>query len=52
MGWLTDEILFYGGMAAAGGALAAALIYCVLSHIGMIRLCARLEAEYGAKQKK
>ena len=48
---VTDQTLFYGGMALAGGsALAAFLFFCVFQ-IRRIRLNARLDAEYGRQEK-
>lgn len=52
MEWVTDEILFYGGMAAAGCILAAAIIYLCISQIGIVRLNARLDSEYGERTEK
>jgi hypothetical protein len=49
---LTNEILFYGGLAIAGGTLFAAFIYLSISHIKKIRLDAQLDAEYGKRNKE
>lgn len=49
---LTNEILFYGGLAITGCTLLAAFIYLCMSHIKKIRLDAQLDAEYGKKNKK
>jgi len=51
MDWLTDEILFYGGIAIAAISLIAAIFYFSLSQIRRIRLNARLDAEYGEKNR-
>ncbi len=49
---LTNEILFYGGLAIAGGTLLVAFIYLSISHIKKIRLDAQLDAEYGKRNKE
>ena len=49
---LTNEILFYGGLAIAGGTLFAAFICLSISHIKKIRLDAQLDAEYGKRNKE
>lgn len=51
MEWLTDTMMFYGGMAAAGIFFVAVLIFFCVSQIRMIRLRAQLEAEYGKNPK-
>ncbi len=52
MDWLTNEILFYGGIAAAIASLAAALLYFCITQIKKVRLDARLDAEYGERTHK
>lgn len=49
MDWLTNEMLFYGGMAGAAGSFVAAIIYFSISQIRKVRLNAQLDAEYGKK---
>lgn len=51
MNWLTNELLFYGGMAVAIGSLIAAILYFCISQIGKVRLDAQLDAEYGKKNQ-
>lgn len=52
MAGLTDEMLFYGGMAAAGCAALALILCLCVSQIKKIRLNVRLDAEYGERKKK
>lgn len=52
MEWLTDSLMFYGGMAGAGVIFVAALIFFCVSQIRMVRLRAQLEAEYGKSPKE
>ncbi len=52
MEWLTDSLMFYGGMAGAGVIFVAALIFFGVSQIRMVRLRAQLEAEYGKSPKE
>lgn len=52
MNWLSNEILFYGGAAAAIFSVAAAFVYFCFSRISAVRLNAKLDAEYGEKGKK
>lgn len=52
MEWISDELLFYGGMAAAGCSLLAMILYLCISQIKKVRLSARLDAEYGERKKK
>lgn len=47
MDWLTDEILFYAGAAAAGSSIILAVIYALLAQVSKTRLNYRLEKEYG-----
>ena len=47
MEWLTSEMIFYGGIVAAGSAVVAAVIYFSISQIKKIRLNIQLDAEYG-----
>lgn len=52
MNWLTNEILFYGGIILAGGSLLFAVIYFCVSRIKAVKLNAQLDAEYGNREKK
>ena len=47
MDWLTNEIMFYGGIIIEGSSLAVAVIYLVVSHIRKIRIDMQLDEEYG-----
>ena len=47
MEWLTDEILFYGGMIAAIGSAVAAAVYYIIACVRWARLSIRLDEEYG-----
>ncbi len=51
MGWFSDEILFYGGLIMAGVVLGILVIYLCASHARLARLNARLDAEYGEREK-
>lgn len=52
MDFITDEVLFYGGAAAAALSLAAAFLYVCIAQVKRIRLNARLDEEYGKEEKK
>ena len=52
MGWISDELLFYGGMAVAGCSLLAMILCLCMSQVRKVRLNARLDAEYGERKKK
>lgn len=52
MGWLTDEILFYGGLIMGGIVLIVLIIYLFVSRVRLAKLNARLDAEYGEREKK
>jgi hypothetical protein len=47
----TNTILFYGGLAALGLILVAAVIVAVALGVGGARLRARLDEEYGEKRR-
>lgn len=49
MDWLTNEVLFYGGLGITGVSLLLAIIYFCISKIKSVRLNAQLESEYGKK---
>lgn len=49
MDFLSDELLFMGGIGIMGLSLFLALIYSIVSHRGKKRLKEKLDAEYGEK---
>ena len=51
MDWLSDEILFYGGLIMAGVVLVILVVCLCASHVRLARLNARLDAEYGNASK-
>lgn len=51
MNWFTDEILFYGGIVVAAGSFFIAVVYFLISQIRGVRLNAKLDIEYGEKEK-
>lgn len=52
MQWITNEVLFYGGIIFAGGSLLLAIIYFCVVRIKFIKLNAQLDTEYGEQDKK
>lgn len=52
MNWITDEMLFYGGIAAAGGSLLASIVCFAAFKIQKIRLDSQLDEEYGKENRK
>lgn len=53
MKWVTDELLFYGGLATVIAALILLIIYMVISRITFLHLKKKLDTEYGdAPEKK
>lgn len=50
MEWLTDELLFYGGIALAGGALLLSIVSFLILQIHSIRLNGQLDEEYGKEE--
>ncbi len=50
--WLTDEVLFYGGLILTGTSLAAAAVFFIISHIQWVHLSSQLDAEYGERKEK
>lgn len=52
MSLLTNEALFYGGIAVAGCSLAAAVIYFSIAYVRWIRLNIKLDEEYGKEERK
>lgn len=51
MEWLTDELLFYGGMAAAVSTAIISLLYFCVWKVRKAHLDARLDEEYGKRKK-
>ncbi len=51
MAWLTDELLFYGGMVTAAITAVAALLYFCIWKIRKTHLDVRLDEEYGKRKK-
>ena len=51
MDWISNEALFYGGIFIVALSLVTAIIYLFVSSIGMIRLKAKFNSEYGEKIK-
>lgn len=47
MAWLTNEVLFYGGMIISACSLAVGIAYYAISYINRIRLNIKLDEEYG-----
>lgn len=50
MNWLTNEVMFYGGIIVAGCSLVLGFIYLGISHIRRIRLDVQLDDEYGKRE--
>lgn len=50
MEWLTNEVLFYGGIAVAACSFLFAIVYFIVSHIRRIHLDSQLDREYGKKE--
>lgn len=52
MDFLTNEMLFYGGMiVAAGAAVLGVVVFCVFQ-VQKVRLNVRLDQEYGEKESR
>lgn len=51
MDWLTNEVLFYGGIAIAVGSVLLGLIHLVISKFKELRLKTQLISEYGEMDK-
>lgn len=45
--WLTNEVLFYGGMSVSACSLILGIMYYVFLYIRKIRLDIQLDEEYG-----
>lgn len=52
MEWITNEMLFYGGMILAGGSALLTIIFFCISKIRSIKLKNQLDLEYGEKNSK
>lgn len=52
MDWLTNEVLFYGGLGITGSTLLLAIILFCVFKVKSVRLNAQLDSEYGEKKKK
>ena len=50
MSWLTDEILFYGGIIGMEGAIMLTILYFLISQIRRVKLNVKLDVEYGKKE--
>lgn len=50
MEWLSNEILFYGGMVLMGCSLMSAMIYFCIAKIKAVKLEMKLNAEYGERE--
>lgn len=48
--WMTNEVLFYGGIGITGGSLLFGIIYLCVSKVKSVRLNAQLDSEYGEKK--
>lgn len=51
MEWLTDEVLFYGGLVTAGVSLIMLILSVLIGRIRKLRLNMKLDAEYGPEEK-
>ena len=49
MGWLSNETLFYGGIAIIGITIVVTILSFFLFKIKKLRLDAKLNAEYGER---
>ena len=52
MNWLTDDVLFYGGLAAIIFTLVLMLVYTIISGVMASRLQKKLKLEYGEKPEE
>ncbi len=52
MSEISNEMLFYGGLAIAGLAAVILIIFLIVFFIGKIKLNLKFDMEYGAKPKK
>ncbi len=51
MSWLTDEILFYGGIIGMALAIVLMILYFLISQLRRVKLNVKLDAEYGEKER-
>ncbi|MXP74413.1 hypothetical protein GN277_02945 [Lachnospiraceae bacterium WCA-9-b2] len=51
MSWLTNEVLFYGGIVIAACSVIAGAIYFTVSHIKWIHMNVQMDEEYGKREK-
>lgn len=52
MNWLSNEILFYGGIIVSACSLMAAIVVFFISKIKLAHLNSRLDEEYGKMSNK
>lgn len=52
MNWITNEMLFYGGLLTVSGSFILAILFFSITQIQKIRLNVRLDEEYGKKERK
>ena len=50
MNWLTDEALFYGGLALIIVVLILWIVYMIISNAAISRLRRKMDREYGSEQ--
>lgn len=51
MEWITNEMLFYGGILLAGISALLAIIFFCISKVKSAKLNAQLDKEYGERSK-
>lgn len=51
MNWLSNEMLFYGGIVVVIVSLIVAILYFIVSRISKNHLKTKLDMEYGEKKK-
>lgn len=51
MGWITNEMMFYGGIILAGSSALLAIIFFCIFKVKSIKLNTQLNREYGEKQQ-
>lgn len=51
MVWISNEMMFYGGLILAGSSVLLAIIFFCLSKVKSVKLNAQLDKEYGEKGK-
>lgn len=49
MGWITNEMMFYGGVILVGGSALLTIIFFCISKVKSVKLDAQLNREYGEK---